>query len=62
MKTEITKEEFEAYESVRVSGVTNMFMTNVVSELSGLDRATIISIIKGYTELAEKYKSMEVKL
>ncbi len=51
----ITKEEFEAYESVRVSGVTNMFAVNTVSELSGLDRKTIVKIMQTYEELIEKY-------
>lgn len=53
---EITKEEFESYEQVRESGVTNMFDVRTVERLSGLDRKTIISIIDNYRELAKKYK------
>lgn len=51
----ITKEEFEAYEKVRSSGVTNMFAANVVEELSGLSKDKIIAIMKGYSELMETY-------
>ena len=52
---EITKDEFEAYEKVRVSGVTNMFMVNDVSDLSGLERDKIMAIMSGYDELEKKY-------
>jgi len=52
---EITKDEFEAYEEVRASGVTNMFMISVVSELSGLDKEKIKEIMKQYSELNIKY-------
>lgn len=51
----ITKQEFEAYERVRVSGVTNMWDTTVVEDLSGLDRATIREIMMSYTELMKQY-------
>jgi len=54
-KTEITKEEFRAYEDVRASGVTNMFMVSVVEDLSGLGRDIILAIMKQYTELNKKY-------
>ena len=51
----ITQEEFEAYEDVRESGVTNMLALNVVSDYSGLSRDKILSIIKNYSALREKY-------
>ena len=51
----ITKEQFEAYKDVQYSGVTNMFDVRTVSELSGLDRATIMKIMSEYPELASKY-------
>ena len=51
----ITKEDFEAYERVRASGVTNMFMVSVVSDYSGLDEDTILAIMKQYSELMVKY-------
>ncbi len=52
---EITKEDFKSYEVVRKSGVTNMFLVNVVSELSGLCRDKIITIMENYEELMRKY-------
>lgn len=52
---EITKQEFEAYERVRASGVTNMFDVPVVEVFSGLDRDKILEIMKQYGELNEKY-------
>ena len=51
----ITQEEFDAYEDVRQSGVTNMFNISVVSDYSGLSRDKIITIISNYGTLAEKY-------
>jgi hypothetical protein len=52
----ITQEQFKAYESVRRSGVANMFDVRVVSDLSGLCRNTILLIMKNYEELKEKFK------
>ena len=51
----ITQEEFDAYEDVRQSGVTNMFNVSVVSDYSGLNRDKIITIISNYNTLHEKY-------
>jgi hypothetical protein len=51
----ISEADFQAYEDVRESGVTNMFAVKTVSELSGLDRNTIMAIMKNYTELCKKY-------
>ena len=51
----ITQEEFDAYEDVRQSGVTNMFNISVVSDYSGLNRDKIITIISNYNTLHEKY-------
>lgn len=51
----ITKKDFMSYEGVRQSGVTNMFAVNVVGELSGLDRITILEIMKNYDTLKKKY-------
>lgn len=53
--TEITKEDFEAYECVRESGVTNMFAVSLVSDLSGLEKQKILDIMKNYDDLCEKY-------
>ena len=53
--TEITKEQFEAYEDVRVSGVTNMFDVRTVSRLSRLEKEEIMEIMKNYGTLNDKY-------
>ena len=53
--TEITKEQFEAYVNVQMSGVTNMFDVKTVSQLSGLEKEEIMTIMKSYGELKEKY-------
>jgi hypothetical protein len=52
---EITQDDFQAYEDVRESGVTNMMAVNVVSDYSGLSRDKIISIMQNYSALNEKY-------
>jgi len=51
----ITQDEFDAYEEVRQSGVTNMFNISVVSDYSGLSRDKIITIISNYDILNNKY-------
>jgi len=51
----ITQDEFDAYEDVRQSGITNMFNVSVVSDYSGLNRQQIMTIMKNYSELNEKY-------
>ena len=53
--TEITQEQFEAYVDVQESGVTNMFDVKTVSQLSGLEKEVIMTIMKSYGELKEKY-------
>ena len=53
--TEITQEQFEAYVDVQESGVTNMWDVKTVGELSGLEKEDIMTIIKSYVELMEKY-------
>ena len=51
----ITQDEFNAYEDVRESGVTNMFNVSVVSDYSGLSRDKIITIMENYNTLAQTY-------
>mgnify|MGYP003115265072 CR=1 FL=1 len=51
----ITQDEFDAYEDVRESGVTNMFNVSVVSDYSGLSRDKIITIMSNYNTLNDKY-------
>jgi hypothetical protein len=52
---EITKEQFEAYVEVQESGQTNMFDVKMVEILSGLEKEEIMTIMKSYGELKEKY-------
>lgn len=51
----VTKEQFADYESVRRSGVTNMFDLSTVEDLSGLDKATICEIMKRYDDLMARW-------
>jgi hypothetical protein len=55
--TMITKEQFQAYEEVRESGATNMWDTNMVSELSEgvLSKKDALEVIKQYNSLCEVY-------
>ena len=55
MTIEITQDDFNAYEDVRESGVTNMFDVNTVSDYSGLNRKQIIAIMQNYETLYNKY-------
>ena len=55
MTIEITQDDFQAYEDVRESGVTNMFNTSVVSDYSGLGRDKIVSIMQNYSALKDRY-------
>ena len=59
MEKIITKDEFQAYEYVRESGVTNMFDVRNVQMLSGLDRETIMAIMKNYQELCTQYPEVK---
>ena len=51
----ITQEDYQAYEDVRLSGVTNMFAVSTVSDYSRLSRDKIVNIMKNYSALREKY-------
>ena len=52
---QISREMFMCYEAVRESGVTNMMDVRTVEKLSGLSQETILTIIRGYSELADKW-------
>ena len=51
----ITEEQFEAYVDVQQSGVTNMFDVKTVGQLSVLEKEDIMTIMKSYGELSDKY-------
>ena len=54
-ETGITPEDYEAYEDVRQSGVTNMFDIGRVSHESGLPADVIKNIMKHYSEARAVY-------
>lgn len=53
----ITKEQFEAYVDVQMSGVTNMWAVDYVCDLAGqvFTAEECLYIMKHYSELKEKY-------
>lgn len=51
----INKHEFERYEDVRVSGITNMFDVSKVMVISNLSREQCIFIMNNYSKLKEKF-------
>ncbi len=52
----ITTKQFNKYEAVRKSGLTNMFNVRLVSNLSGLTNAQIFYIMKNYKALKDQEK------
>ena len=54
----ITQNQWEAYREVQDSGAYNMLSPQAV-DMSGLDKDTYFTIIKNYSELAEKYEDSE---
>ena len=56
---DITREDFEAYERVRRSSVTNMFDIELVEMLTPLVREQILVIMQNYNELSEKFPIKE---
>ena len=53
--TQVTQDEFDSYVEVQESGITNMFNVNVVSDYSGLSRDKIMTIMKNYSDLNDRY-------
>lgn len=51
---DITKEDFQAYEDVRQSGIVNMY-DSCVQALANITRETHIAIIEHYGELNDKW-------
>lgn len=52
----ITKQDFEAYEKVRISGKTNMLDVRMVGALSDLSREQVLEIICNYGTFQDKYE------
>jgi hypothetical protein len=55
----ITKEQFEAFEKVRLSGKTNMFDYRMVAILGKIRQKTVKKIITNYLRLKFKFKGNE---
>jgi hypothetical protein len=51
----ISKSEFDKFEKVRLSGDTNIFDVNKVCELSRLDKADVLEIMRAYNLLRKKF-------
>ncbi len=54
----ITEQQFQAYEDVRESGVTNMYDVKMVEQLSDLTIPQIREIMKNYDSLCKKYPNV----
>ena len=56
----ITEDQFQAFEEVRESGVTNMWdIRRVVEESDGwLTRGDVVAIIKQYDQLVKEYPNV----
>ena len=54
---DISIEDFQAYEEVRTSGVTNM-LSSQVRELAGIDKDTHAAIMKHYSALFAKWPAI----
>jgi len=53
-KMDITKDEFDTYEDIRKSGLTNMFDIKNVMNMSGMSKDKIISIMENYDNLTKR--------
>lgn len=52
----VTRQEFQAYKEVQMSGIYNMMMEQVYArQEAGLDEDTYEAILLNYSELEEKY-------
>lgn len=55
----ITPEQFNRYEQVRLSGVTNMFDIPTVEMLTGLYKEEILEIMKNYSVYLDYFLSKQ---
>lgn len=60
---DITREDFERFEDVRNSGMTNMYAIKEVAQLSGLTEEKVAFIIEGnhYAELEQRYPEVRIE-
>lgn len=54
--TEVTEEEYNAYEKVRMSCQINMCDLQEVMALTSLDVLTVMTIMKDYGEIRNKFE------
>jgi len=52
---EITKSEFDLYETVRRSGVVNMMFVSKVSEITNMTKEQVLYVMKNFEALEKKY-------
>lgn len=58
MKPKITKQDFQDYEFVRCSGITNMFDVNTVIKLSkNLTKEKCFEIMEYYEEYKQEFEN-----
>jgi hypothetical protein len=53
--TEITEKEFESYEWLRQSSLTNMCNLELVSGFTHIDRESLLFLMQHYDEIEKKY-------
>jgi hypothetical protein len=58
---EITEEQFQSFIKIQIGGKTNMLDIQRVSQLSGLSKGTVMTIMQNYPELAAKYRGFGQK-
>jgi len=56
-KMDITKDEFDTYEDIRKSGLTNMFDIKNIMNMSGMSKDKIIYIMSNYCKISEDIKN-----
>jgi len=56
VRINITRDDFEAYEAIRQSGLCNMFDYNAYKDASGLSREKAIAIMENYGKLKKAFE------
>ena len=52
---EISRDDFEVYESLRKTGIVNMCHVSRVSMITGISRTKVTAILHRYKELVDLY-------
>jgi len=56
---EVSKKDFLAYEKVRQSGVTNMYLVKRVSRLAKISQDKVLAILKNYVSFKAVFMGVE---